>query len=98
MAQFFYSKITICSASTFCFWPALASSMYSNNNNINNNNHHTIIYYPVTQNILNGKQFFFSKNFNWITVPKISQKKNDETVENFLIRLSSYHRVEDFDN
>lgn len=70
-----YSKVTICSTSTFCFWPALASN--------------TTVYYPVTQMILNGTTPQFTEHFHWITDPRITQKKSDpeESLDKFINRL-----------
>jgi hypothetical protein len=70
-----YSSVTICSTSTFCFWPALASN--------------TTVFYPVTQMILNGTTTQFTPHFHWITHPVIIQKKSDteESLEQFISRL-----------
>jgi hypothetical protein len=52
-----YSKVTICSSSTFCIWPAIATNGTA--------------YFPDTTLIANGVKPNFGKNFNWITDFKV---------------------------
>jgi len=53
MTQMVFSNVTVCSASTFCFWPALASN--------------NTVYYPLTSMILNGTTPKLTSQFHWIT-------------------------------
>jgi hypothetical protein len=46
-----YAKLTICSVSTFCLWPAISRT--------------NTVYYPQTLLIANNEQPFYSSNFHW---------------------------------
>lgn len=56
IARLTYAKVTICSVSTFCLWPAMASNGTS--------------YFPKTRLIVAGDTSI-DLGFNWITSPKI---------------------------
>lgn len=49
------AKLIICSASTFCMWPAIFSNA-------------SAIYFPSCKNII-GKEVFIHSNFHWINTP-----------------------------
>jgi hypothetical protein len=56
LARLAFAKLTICSVSTFCFWPAIAST--------------TNAYFPATALIHEGNTTVgYSKSFHWITSP-----------------------------
>eukprot|EP01038_Epipyxis_sp_PR26KG_P004669 gene4669-6560_t len=73
IVQLVHSNITICSASTFCFWPALASRR--------------TVYFPVTNLILNSTTPQFTSNFHWIVSPLMYHKADNESVAGFINRL-----------
>jgi hypothetical protein len=61
MIRLAFAKVTICSASTYCFWPALSSNGTS--------------YFPVTSLIAGADSIElapdFGNHFHWINEPKI---------------------------
>lgn len=61
MARLSFAKVTICSASTYCFWPALSTDGQA--------------YFPVTSLIAGADSIElapnFGKHFHWINEPKI---------------------------
>ena len=52
-----YANTTICSVSTFCFYPALSSK--------------TIAYFPVTRLVAKATKPNYGAHFKWISSPKV---------------------------
>lgn len=75
MLQFAYSPITICSASTFCFWPAMVATGHA--------------FYPVSNLILESKEIFVSNHFHWITSPPILWISNSYSNQTIVEMLTS---------
>jgi hypothetical protein len=77
MVQMMYSPITICSASTFCFWPALAST--------------SKVYFPRTSTIANRTMPYLTPAWNWILEPQIMQGDGSkrENLQSLLSRLKA---------
>ena len=94
LARLAYAKITICSVSTFCLWPAIANnnkvyfpltslvSGMNTNDLMNIKNDNDII---ISKNIIvsnNINDYYFGKSFYWIKKPLIITKfKADSTIE-----------------
>ncbi len=62
MARLAYSKLTICSVSTFCLWPAIMSN--------------GTVYYPKTKLIGRGNTDTLNLGFNWFDQPQIVLGQN----------------------
>ena len=75
MAQMFLANVTICSASTFCLWPAVAK--------IDN-----IAYFPLSGVVLNNKAVDLGPNFKWLK-DKIINFHNNELVEDIIATLTN---------
>lgn len=62
MARFAFANVTICSASTYCFWPALSNTEGT-------------VHFPITSLIAGADELSlapnFTTNFHWIAEPKI---------------------------
>ena len=74
MAQMFLANVTICSASTFCLWPAVAK--------VDN-----IAYFPLSAVVLNNKAVDLGPNFKWLT-DKVINFHNNERVEDIIATLT----------
>jgi hypothetical protein len=74
MAQMFLANVTICSASTFCLWPAVAK--------IDN-----IAYFPLSAVVLNNKAVDLGPNFKWLT-DRFINFRNNERVEEIIATLT----------
>jgi len=57
MARLTYAPITICSASTFCLWPAISSNGTA--------------HMPMSVVFKHGKQFDYGPNYKWISSPSV---------------------------
>eukprot|EP01038_Epipyxis_sp_PR26KG_P017038 gene17038-23422_t len=75
MIQIMHSQISICSASTFCLWPAIAAK--------------NVVYYPTTELILNATNPYFAWHFHWIVNPTLQHKSDKETMDMFIDRLKT---------
>lgn len=69
LARLTYANITICSASTFCLWPAISTS--------------NIAYLPVTKLFRNGKKSDYGERVKWIDDPPqlyFNHRKDDSQI------------------
>jgi hypothetical protein len=74
-AQITLAAVTVCSASTFCFWPALGSQGTT--------------YYPVTMLIYGGKELPLSPGFRWMSDARLHHFSPTDSLQKIVAELSS---------
>ena len=72
MTRLALAKVTICSVSSFCIWPALSST--------------TLAYFPITRLIAKATAPTYTKNFKWldtfpdeVVLPGVKSKRMDNS-------------------